>query len=74
MAIQQSIDSAFERHMGPHGASEKALKPALELAKAALDEASLGELLMHFMLETIIAVHFLGVDAFDRRRWKRAKC
>jgi glucose-6-phosphate isomerase len=31
-----------------------------------LDEASLGELLMHFMLETIIAAHLLGVDPFDR--------
>ncbi|MEA2989705.1 MAG: glucose-6-phosphate isomerase [Alphaproteobacteria bacterium] len=32
----------------------------------ALDEASLGELLMHFMLETIIAAHLLGVDPFDQ--------
>jgi len=31
-----------------------------------LDEASLGELLMQFMLETIIAAHLLGVDAFDQ--------
>jgi len=31
-----------------------------------LDEASLGELLMHFMLETIIAAHLLDVDAFDQ--------
>jgi glucose-6-phosphate isomerase len=31
-----------------------------------LDEASLGELLMHFMLETIIAAQLLGVDAFDQ--------
>jgi glucose-6-phosphate isomerase len=31
-----------------------------------LDEESLGELLMHFMLETIIAAHLLGVDAFDQ--------
>jgi len=31
-----------------------------------LDAASLGELLMHFMLETIIAAHLLGVDAFDQ--------
>jgi glucose-6-phosphate isomerase len=36
----------------------------IELAK--LDEASLGELLMHFMLETIIAAHLLGLDAFDQ--------
>jgi glucose-6-phosphate isomerase len=31
-----------------------------------LDEASLGELLMHFMLETIIAAKLLGIDAFDQ--------
>jgi glucose-6-phosphate isomerase len=31
-----------------------------------LDPASLGELLMHFMLETIIAAHLLGVDPFDQ--------
>jgi glucose-6-phosphate isomerase len=36
----------------------------IELAK--LDEVSLGELLMHFMLETIIAAHLLGLDAFDQ--------
>ena len=31
-----------------------------------LDETSLGEMLMHFMLETIIAAHLIGVDAFDQ--------
>ncbi|HMF26865.1 MAG TPA: glucose-6-phosphate isomerase [Pseudolabrys sp.] len=31
-----------------------------------LNEESLGELMMHFMLETIIAAHLLGVDAFDQ--------
>jgi glucose-6-phosphate isomerase len=31
-----------------------------------LDEAGLGELLMHFMLETIIAAHLLGIDPFDQ--------
>ena len=31
-----------------------------------VDEKSLGELLMHFMLETIIAAHLLGVDPFDQ--------
>jgi glucose-6-phosphate isomerase len=30
-----------------------------------LDEGSLGELLMHFMLETIIVARLLGVDPFD---------
>ncbi|HWV52843.1 glucose-6-phosphate isomerase [Pseudorhodoplanes sp.] len=33
---------------------------------ASIDERSLGELMMHFMLETIIAAHLLGVDAFDQ--------
>ena len=31
-----------------------------------LDETSLGELMMHFFLETIIAAHLIGVDAFDQ--------
>jgi glucose-6-phosphate isomerase len=31
-----------------------------------IDETGLGELLMHFMLETIIAAQLLGVDAFDQ--------
>jgi glucose-6-phosphate isomerase len=31
-----------------------------------LDEHTLGELLMHFMLETILAAHLLGIDAFDQ--------
>jgi glucose-6-phosphate isomerase len=31
-----------------------------------LDEHALGELLMHFMLETIIAAQLFGVDAFDQ--------
>ncbi len=31
-----------------------------------IDEASMGELLMHFMLETIIAANIMGIDAFDQ--------
>ena len=40
--------------------------PVRTLHLARLDEESLGALLMHFMLETIIAAHLLGVDAFDQ--------
>jgi len=40
--------------------------PVRTLHVAKLDEAGLGELLMHFMLETIIAAQLLGVDAFDQ--------
>ena len=38
-----------------------------------LDEASLGELLMHFMLETIVAAHLIGVDAFDQPAVEQGK-
>ncbi|MGI8526110.1 MAG: glucose-6-phosphate isomerase, partial [Pseudolabrys sp.] len=31
-----------------------------------IDEASMGELLMHFMLETIVAARLIGIDAFDQ--------
>jgi glucose-6-phosphate isomerase len=41
-------------------------RPVRTIHLEKLDEASLGELLMHFMLETIIAAHLLGVDAFDQ--------
>ncbi|HEY0223856.1 MAG TPA: glucose-6-phosphate isomerase [Pseudolabrys sp.] len=40
--------------------------PVRMIALPKIDEANLGELLMHFMLETIIAAHLLGLDAFDQ--------
>jgi len=40
--------------------------PVRTIHLAKLDEESLGELLMHFMLETIVAAHLIGVDAFDQ--------
>jgi glucose-6-phosphate isomerase len=40
--------------------------PVRTMHLETIDETSLGELLMHFMLETIIAAHLLGVDAFDQ--------
>jgi glucose-6-phosphate isomerase len=40
--------------------------PVRTIKIARLDEESLGELLMQFMLETIIAAQLLGVDAFDQ--------
>ena len=38
-----------------------------------LNEETLGELLMHFLLETIIAAHLLGVDAFDQPAVEQGK-
>jgi glucose-6-phosphate isomerase len=40
--------------------------PVRTIALDTLDERHLGELLMHFMLETIIAAHLLEVDPFDQ--------
>jgi glucose-6-phosphate isomerase len=40
--------------------------PVRTIHLPAIDEEHTGELLMHFMLETIIAAHLLGVDAFDQ--------
>jgi glucose-6-phosphate isomerase len=40
--------------------------PVRTIHLAVLDAANLGELLMHFMLETIVAAHLLGVDPFDQ--------
>lgn len=41
-------------------------RPTRIFRLAALDERTLGALLMHFMLETIIAADLLGIDAFDQ--------
>ena len=41
-------------------------RPVRTLHVERLDEHSLGALMMHFMLETIIAAHLLGVDPFDQ--------
>lgn len=41
-------------------------RPVRLIRLLALDEATLGGLLMHFMLETIIAAGLLGVNPFDQ--------
>jgi glucose-6-phosphate isomerase len=41
-------------------------RPVRVMALEAVDERSLGALMMHFMLETIIAAHLLDVDPFDQ--------
>ena len=38
-----------------------------------LDEAVLGALFMHFMLETIIAADLLGVNAYDQPAVEESK-
>jgi glucose-6-phosphate isomerase len=47
--------------------------PVRSIHIETLDEASLGELLMHFMLETIITARLMGVDPFDQPAVEDAK-
>jgi glucose-6-phosphate isomerase len=47
--------------------------PVRTIHLETLDESSLGELLMHFMLETIITAHLLRVDPFDQPAVEEAK-
>lgn len=41
-------------------------RPVRVMAVDAVDERTMGALMMHFMLETIIAAHLLGIDPFDQ--------
>jgi glucose-6-phosphate isomerase len=44
----------------------RAGRPVRSFDLARLDEASLGALMMHMMLETILAARLMGVDPFDQ--------
>lgn len=47
--------------------------PVRTLRLKSLDEKALGALLQHYMLETILAAHLLGVDAFDQPAVEESK-
>lgn len=51
----------------------KAGRPVRTIDLDRLDEQSLGALMMHMMLETILAAGLLGVDAFDQPAVELAK-
>ncbi len=51
----------------------RAGRPVRTLDIARLDEKTLGSLLMHFMIETILAGRLLGVDPFDQPAVELAK-
>jgi glucose-6-phosphate isomerase len=48
-------------------------RPVRVLDVPKIDECSMGALLMHYMLETIIAAQLLGVDAFDQPAVEQGK-
>jgi glucose-6-phosphate isomerase len=41
-------------------------RPTRRIHVDTLDERALGELMMHFMLETILSGYALGIDPFDQ--------
>jgi glucose-6-phosphate isomerase len=51
----------------------RACRPVRTFDIAQLDEKTLGALLMHFMIETILAGRLLGVDPFDQPAVELAK-
>jgi glucose-6-phosphate isomerase len=51
----------------------RAARPVRTLDLARLDERGLGALMMHFMLETILAARLMGVDPFDQPAVEHAK-
>lgn len=51
----------------------RAGRPVRTFDLPSLDERSLGALMMHMMLETILAAHLLGVDPFDQPAVELAK-
>jgi glucose-6-phosphate isomerase len=63
---------AAQAHAVPE-ALARAGRPVRTIDLAKLDEKSLGALLMHFMIETILAGRLLGVDPFDQPAVELAK-
>jgi len=48
-------------------------RPVREIVLQVLDEAALGALMMHFMLETVIIALCLNIDPFDQPAVERGK-
>jgi glucose-6-phosphate isomerase len=63
---------AAQAHAVPE-ALARAGRPVRTIDVAKLDEKALGALLMHFMIETILAGRLLGVDPFDQPAVELAK-
>jgi glucose-6-phosphate isomerase len=63
---------AAQAHAVPEALAQ-AGRPVRTIDLAKLDEKALGALLMHFMIETILAGRLLGVDPFDQPAVELAK-
>ena len=63
---------AAQSHAVPE-ALARAGRPVRTIDIAKLDEKAIGALLMHFMIETILAGRLLGLDPFDQPAVELAK-
>ena len=79
-AVKQDADVCFAEAVGPSGIARAtasmltdAGRPVRRLSVAAADARAIGALKMHFMLETVMAAHLLGVDRYDQPAVERGK-
>jgi glucose-6-phosphate isomerase len=73
LAGRTAGDLVAAQAMAVSEALRKAGRPVRTFDLAALDEKSVGALMMHFMLETILAARLMGVDPFDQPAVELAK-
>ena len=66
MAGRTVGDLVAAQSHGVPDALAKAGRPVRAFELARLDERTVGAVLMHFMIETILAGRLLGVDPFDQ--------
>ena len=65
--LMEAEQAATARTLADNG------RPTRIFRLKTLDEHTLGGLMMHFMLETIVAAHLLGVDPFDQPAVEQGK-
>jgi glucose-6-phosphate isomerase len=73
MAGRAVGDLVAAQSQGVPAALASAGRPVRTFDLACLDEFAMGALLMHFMLETILAGRLLGIDPFDQPAVELAK-
>ena len=79
-AAKQDANAYFAEAVGPGGIARAtaamltvAGRPVRRLSVAAADAGAIGAPMMHFMLETVMAAHLLGVDPYDQPAAERGK-
>ena len=78
--MKQDAGICLAEAVGPSGIARAtaatltdARRPVRWLSVAAADARAIGAQMMHFMLETVMAAHLLGVDPYDQPAAERGK-